>query len=266
MIPIIDAFPYNGEPIAELRLKYLSEHVTQFVIVESRVTFSGNPKPELYFQKYRDTVFAPFLHKIHFVIIDEFPAEHNTDAWTRERYQRNVIRDIVTKEHDEFILMVCDVDEIPDKHVVGDLRSRYFSFQYPTHLEMKFFYYNFAWLKHNQPWYKAFVINDIGLRRASETLDEMRLGSHTLYIPCAGWHASYFMNRALVSNKLASFSHTECNIPEYNNPTNIDECITTGRDLTGRSGAEDLIPYDISFLPKQFRDFHDKIVFLQRYS
>jgi beta-1,4-mannosyl-glycoprotein beta-1,4-N-acetylglucosaminyltransferase len=267
MVAIIDVFPYNGEPIAELRLEYLAtSSVTEFVIIESRFTHSGLPKPELYIEKYRDSVFRPYLNKIHFITIDEFPPEHNNDSWSRERYQRDVAMDYITSKYDEYILMVCDVDEIPAKKVVNELSSRYFSFQYPTHFEMQFFYYNFKWIK-KFSWFHAFCINDIGVRRSQNTtLSDMRTGPSMLYIPTAGWHASYFMNKSILANKLISFAHTECNTTAVNNTHNIETCIAEGRDIIGRGEAEDLLPYDVSLLPKQFKDFNDRLVFLQRYS
>ncbi len=45
---IIDTFPYNGEMVAELRLKHLFNDVDEFIVVESRVTHSGKQKDTLY--------------------------------------------------------------------------------------------------------------------------------------------------------------------------------------------------------------------------
>ena len=50
-VKVIDLFIYNGEPIVELRLQYLSAHVDEVVVVESRTTFSGRAKPQLFVER-----------------------------------------------------------------------------------------------------------------------------------------------------------------------------------------------------------------------
>lgn len=60
---IIDTFPYNGEMVAELRLKHLYGDADEFIIVESRVTHSGHKKEFLYVDRDRH-IFEPCLSKV----------------------------------------------------------------------------------------------------------------------------------------------------------------------------------------------------------
>jgi hypothetical protein len=69
---LIITFPYNGEPMALLHLKYLYHFVDMFVIIEARWTHSGRRKPYLYFYKNYHS-FLPYAKKIHFLLIDSFP-------------------------------------------------------------------------------------------------------------------------------------------------------------------------------------------------
>lgn len=279
MVAIIDTFMYNGEPIVELRLKYLYPYVAQFVIVEARVTITGRAKPELFIEKYAK-VFRPYMDKIKFIVIDAFP-EMPSDwpvtnrlpymnagtepNWFRERYQRDFAQKYISNTFDEYIVMVCDVDEIPSVDVVKVLPSRYFGLEYPTRFEMKFFYYNFGWVKRGL-WYHPFCINDKGASRECASFDAMRTGPSTIYIPNAGWHASFFTGKAEMVSKIENTAHSEIDRSDIKSITHIRECIETGRDILGRSGNEALEPFDISFLPKAFQDFNARIVFLQTYA
>ena len=71
-IKIYDIFTYNGEvDILEIHLNILKDVVDQFIIVEAPTTFSGLNKP-LYFQIQKEC-FAPFLNKIKYFVIDDYP-------------------------------------------------------------------------------------------------------------------------------------------------------------------------------------------------
>ena len=134
-IKIIDYFLYNGEPIVEFRLDYLNEVVDYFVLIESRYTHSGNKKPFLYSEKNKE-LFQKYEKKLMIIIIDEFPNRYEykklekvlkfnkdkidlyEEAWLREKYNRNYAYDIIIDHFKEpFIIMVCDVDEIPKKEL-----------------------------------------------------------------------------------------------------------------------------------------------------
>ena len=62
-IYIIDTFPYNGELVTELRLKYLYGVVDEIMVVESKMTFSGKRKEFLYTDRDR-RVFDPYKDKV----------------------------------------------------------------------------------------------------------------------------------------------------------------------------------------------------------
>lgn len=283
MVVIIDTFAYNGEPIVELRLKYLYPYVTEFVIVESRQTHTGKVKPELFCETYAH-VFMPYQDKIKFLIIDSFPdmpvdwlAERSritltsfirpdtSEHWFRENYQRNHAQQYVREKYatTDYIVMVCDVDEIPSTEVVQGLPTRYFGLDLPTRFEMKFFYYHFGWKKPS-PWYHAFCINDKGA--GTGNFSDMRVGCTNVYVPNAGWHASYFMNKADIARKIQSIAHAENDVPEFKKMAYIQKCLTSGKDLFARGAAEDLAPFDTSYLPKSFQEFNVKLMFLQTYS
>lgn len=278
---LFDVFSYNGEPIVELRLKYLAPFVDQFVIVEARQTHSGKPKDELYIEKYGD-VFAPYKNKIKFIVIDEFPSmptdwpqkhgdgaymkDISYESWYRERYQRDIAKEYLLANfaQKEFIVICGDVDEIIKDEIAAGLKKQYFAFRDPVYFEMKFYYYNFSWQK-RFPWYMAYVVNDLGLRR--ESLSHFRtVHPKTKFIPNAGWHASYFLNVRDLQRKLESFAHRECDRGQNKSHDYLRKCLSHGSDISGRGESEDCVQTSISALPNSFQEFHHKIVFLQKYS
>ena len=282
MTAIIDVFPYNGEPIVELRLKYLHPHVTEFVIVEARETHSGIPKTSLFIEKYAD-VFAPYLDKIRFIVIDKFPEitpewriqnevdfPSDTESnWFRENYQRDIPMEYVASRYSNYIATVCDVDEIPSLDTLKMLVKRYDELDIPLHLEMQLFYYNFKW-RLNTDWYYAFSINDRGVSKAMSegtTFTKMRTTSQdVLYIDNAGWHGSFFMPTENIVKKIESFAHGELNRTNFKDHQHIRECIKNGLDVFERERHKYMILFDVSCLPEEFQEFQTNILFLQRYT
>jgi hypothetical protein len=279
-IPIIDTFSFNGEPIVELRLKYLYKHVDEIIIVEACETHAGTVKEGLYIDKHA-LIFRPYLAKIKFLVIDKFPdmperwveqqgSDYMTtgshDAWFRERYQRDYAQEYIKAKYknDRYIAMVCDVDEIPSVKTVQSLRSNYFGLTHPLRFEMKFFYYNFSWVKKFM-WYHAYCINDLGASR--QTFSQMRTAiAQHMCIRDAGWHASYFFNTQGLRRKLESFAHRECDVADHKKNDYLDYCIRFGKDVSARGEGEDLVDHDVSMLPKEFQDFQRNLMFLQEFS
>lgn len=280
-IKLFDAFPYNGEPVAELRLQHLAPHVDQFIIVEARQTHSGARKDKLYIEEFAD-VFAPYRDKIHFIIIDEFPEmpadwpktqnegymrPESYESWYREKYQRNIVKDYLLAKfaQEPYILICSDADEIVSADVAADLRKQYFAFREPVYLEMKFFYYHFG-LQKKFPWYMAYVISDLGVCKPP-TLSYYRTASRkTQFLSNAGWHASYFFNIRDLQRKLESFAHRECDIPQHKTKDFLRRCLKDGTDISRRGSSEDCVKVPTNSLPADLQEFQKKLQFLQQYS
>lgn len=112
---VYDCFPfYNELELLKIRLDELNDVVDYFVLVESRETQRGNAK-SLYFEENK-ALFAPYLHKIIHVIVDERHPE--LGLWEREHYQRNCIARGLKKAKKEDIIIISDVDEIIRKNLI----------------------------------------------------------------------------------------------------------------------------------------------------
>ena len=124
---IFDCFMYfDEEVVLDLRLNMLDIYVDYFVIVESRFTHRGD-KRKLMFDHEK---FKKFKKKIIYLIFDEEPSQIeivlNEDsegiksrklilnAAYRENGQRNFISKGLNDADDKDLILISDVDEIPN--------------------------------------------------------------------------------------------------------------------------------------------------------
>ena len=124
---IYDGFMYYDEDlILDLRLNLLNEFVKKFIIVESKYTHSGKER-KLNFDIKN---FSKFKNKIQYIIVDTLPKNilefHTSDneykvnskildnAVARENYHRNMIGLGLNDCNDEDLIIISDIDEIPN--------------------------------------------------------------------------------------------------------------------------------------------------------
>jgi hypothetical protein len=86
---VVSVLPYNNEQdVVRFRLLEHWEQVDLFVVVESPLTHTGNPKP-LHFQEHLCGVFGPFTPKLlHVVLNNTAELGGMQDAWAREHASR----------------------------------------------------------------------------------------------------------------------------------------------------------------------------------
>ena len=124
---IFDCFMYFDEEIVlDIRLNTLDEFVDYFVIVESKFTHKGERRD----LKFKISKFEKFKDKIIYLIYDNQPKEieiiksedsanekskkYIFNAAYRENGQRNHIEKGLVDAKEEDIILVSDVDEIPN--------------------------------------------------------------------------------------------------------------------------------------------------------
>lgn len=228
---VVDCWMYDGEPIAEARMKLLDSIVDAFVVVESKYSHSGEPR-ELCFP-YRNHP------KVRYVVIDDFPpapdkfgeawpwVKGNVDSWWRECFQRDALVQAV-KPGERVI--VSDVDELPDPSVVADLDVS----KGPVHLQMAFLVWSPKWEKKSEPWAKAFVCAAEHFANASPTA--IRVGAPEVVYPDAGWHCTSFFDVEAQIRKINHFAHRE-----HAGETQRDVVLRRqrlGKDPYGREGHD----------------------------
>ena len=135
---IIDAFVFSNQlDVLEIRLKTLDPYVDLFVLVETGLIFEQNKER-----------FAKWLPKIRHVVTKEEPV---CDA---------ILMGLGSEVIDPDIVMVSDVDEIPDLSLV---RWEHLPHRAMT-LCMWYYQYDFEHLGSKEPWFGT-VITQVDLLR-----------------------------------------------------------------------------------------------------
>ena len=225
---IFDCFTFFNElDLLEIRLNAHAPFVSRFVLAEATHTHTGHPKP-LYFQENR-TRFAPFLHSITHIVVDDPPlgGVSEIENVRREKHQRNALaRGLDSARPDDFVL-ISDVDEIVRAEAIEDIVKRPAVFPAVHLFELRWFYY---FLNYEKPrrWLGSGP-RMVSMRRFSTPQalrdihppDEPRPWPRRLrwmrrnygramdyrVHRDAGWHFSYMGGIDAVVKKLASYAH-----------------------------------------------------------
>lgn len=245
---IYDCFSFFNElDILEIRLNILDGIVDKFVLVEATKTHSGKEKP-LY---YKDNIerFSKFKDKIIHIIVDEFP-DINT-SWEYENYQRNCIAKGLADAKENDIILISDVDEIPNPDAV---RNNINNDEIKIFEQNMYFYY-LNYLDIKEPiWksgtrmltYKQFQngLNDIDFQyceyfveklNKGTTATKIRMYKDGLYIKNGGWHFSYLGGTKAIINKITAFAHQEFNNEQFKQENELIQKIYDGKDLYNRN-------------------------------
>ena len=228
---IFDCFMYYDEDlILDLRLNYLNNYVDKFVIVESSYTHSGDSRKCLFDIKN----YSKFKDKINYIILEEPPVDLShvkkddsfekknskliLNAVKRENLQRNTISKGLESALPEDLIIISDVDEIPNlnDNNISSIKNKIIFF------EQKYFYYKFNLKLDNYPWYgsrackKKDLISPQWLRNIkSKTYSTWRIDTmfskkkykNIKFITNGGWHFSNIKTPADIEKKMKTYLH-----------------------------------------------------------
>jgi beta-1,4-mannosyl-glycoprotein beta-1,4-N-acetylglucosaminyltransferase len=228
---IYDCFMYfDEEVVVDVRLNTLDEFVDYFVIVESKFTHKGDPR-EL---KFNHKKFEKFKDKIIYLIYEEKPKEieevtkdddedeasrkYILNALYRENGQRNYIQKGLVDAKENDLILISDVDEIPDLSKLN--------FKKVTEKIILFkqdmFYYKFNLRLPNLIWTgtkgckKKYLINPQWLRNIKDrkysffridTFFSKVKYTNIKIISAGGWHFSNIKTPKEIEHKLRSYLH-----------------------------------------------------------
>ena len=195
---IYDAFLFHNElDLLECRLRELDDIPLRHVLVEAAVNHQGEPKPFWYAENKER--FSPWKDKIIHVMLTrddvDVPGDNHRIAVAHRRLITQGLTDAVPDD----LILLCDVDEIPRREVIGDFT--------PANVALELSFRNFAvdWI-HPLQWSgpvtsRAKDITDL------ETLRNMR---HVYpRVRNAGWHFSWLGGVEAIKRKALDTSHTE---------------------------------------------------------
>ena len=228
---IFDCFMYfDEEVVLEVRLNILNKYVDYFVIVESTYNHRGDKRRLL----FNINKFEKFKNKIIYLIYDENPQniqkvlendnpseiskKYILNAAKRENGQRNYIFNALEKANNDDLILISDVDEIPNLE----------NFDYQNFNEkiiifkQDMFYYKFNLKMPNLIWSgtkgcrKKDLLNPQWLRNVKDRKYSFyRLDAYfskTKYMDIAfvnngGWHFSNLKTAKEIEYKLRSYLH-----------------------------------------------------------
>tara|TARA_B100001094_G_scaffold278263_1_gene287614 strand:+ start:215 stop:1105 length:891 start_codon:yes stop_codon:yes gene_type:complete len=228
---IFDCFMYfDEEVVLDLRLNILNKYVDYFVIVESTFTHKGD-KREL---KFNHEKFSKFKDKIIYLVYENEPdgitevyeddnenekyKKYVLNAGYRENGQRNFIEKGLNKAENEDVILISDVDEIPnlENFDFKTINQKLILFK------QNMFYYKFNLKLPNLKWTgtkacrKKNFLNPQWLRNVKDKkypfyrLDVLFSDKRYIdvkFIDNGGWHFSNIKTAKDIEFKLKSYLH-----------------------------------------------------------
>ncbi len=228
---VFDCFMYHNEDtILDLRLNFLNKFVDYFVIVESIYNHKGEKKKlNFYIQKYEK-----FKDKIRYLILNELPSDIETvkdddeegeksrkyilNGYKRDHFQRNHIKNGIEDANSEDIILISDIDEIPNLKKINfdSVKNKLILFN------QKMCYYKFNLYQKNYNWIGTRACKKKNLL-SPQWLRDIKAKSYSFwrldvlfsnkkyidifFVENGGWHFSYLNTPQLIDEKLRSYAH-----------------------------------------------------------
>lgn len=275
---VYDCIPFFNElDILKMRLHILDPIVDQFIIEEATVTFSGEPK-ELCFEKNKE-LFHEFLPKIKYIVVDNSPV--NTTTHLRDKFQKNALVKGLADAKDEDVILLSDVDEIPNPEVLKEIIAN-FDPEKIYHLAQRMFYCylnmeevsgkllsitgEFPGVK-QKLWLgtKVFSKRSIPEKGIIELREASVTDANAVRVPNGGWHFGYMGSKGeknvarRIGTKVVAAAHQE-----YNDSVLLAEAadrLILGQDMFGRDASFKRVEIDDSY-PKYLLDHREEYEYL----
>ena len=266
---IYDCFSFFNEiELLKIRMNILNDVVDKFVIVEADKTLRGVPKA-FNFEKIKAEFDNEYPDKIIYIKATNCPVLENSIDWAIEYFQRNSIMGGVYNCKAEDVIMISDIDEIPNPNILKNLHDYtvipinksknnkkihlkqmfsllgenkkflksntldYFLKYMSVALEQDLFYYYFN-NKANQKWYGTVLCKYKNLRIPQQLRNRREIMP---YVKNAGWHFSYMGGIEQVKLKLSSIIEGDnFKLPPqfFSENDYINFCLDNGKDVFGR--------------------------------
>ena len=228
---IYDCFMFfDEEMLLDLRLNILNSYVDKFVITESKFMHSGKPK-KLIFDINK---FSKFKDKIIYIVADQKPPdllkineEDNINlknskkiknAYKREIFQVEKIQSGIDKANDEDIIIVSDLDEIPNLENINfkNIKQKLIFFK------QKMYYYKLNLLNKSLSWYGSKASTKKNFKSPQwlrtiknkkypiwriDTYFSTRKYNDIFFVENGGWHFTNIRTPEDLEKKLLNFLH-----------------------------------------------------------
>ena len=245
---------FDEDLLLNLRFNILNDIVDYFVIVEGNKTWQNN------FKKLRFNInnFTKFKKKIIYISVENMPDGLN--PWIRENFQRNCITRGIFKASDNDLIIISDLDEIPNPEAIKKFKI---NTKYAV-LKQNHYYYKLNLQAEKNPFWlgsrvcvKKFLKSPQWLRNLKFKrypfwrIDKLRLNN---IIEEGGWHFCNLKDPKELLYKYQNLCETDDPIifkqkidKEYLKVEKIEEKIKLGKDLIGREEIYKAKKLDNSF-------------------
>ena len=283
---------FDEEMLLDLRMNILDKYVDRFVITEATYMHSGKPKKLIFdinkFSKFKDKIIYNIVEKqpVNIEEINEND-DHNiienkliNNSVKRENYQRNSAMEFLVKAEDDDIILINDIDEIPNLNMVNfkKINKKIIIFK------QKMFYYKFNLMYENLTWHgsracqkKNFLypqwLRNIKHKKYPfwrlDTIFSNKKYTNIHYIENGGWHFTNIKSPENLEKKFLNFLHHQDYVASGLNLENIKEMIKNKKILYDLgvdrrnykwSGTKKLSKINLSELPEYLKSNTKKYI------
>ena len=245
---------FDEDMVLDIRLNTLNDKVDKFIIAEATKNHAGHPKK----LNFNINNFSKFRDKIIYLVIEDLPTHVKffKKGWhenhLRDQFQRNSLERGYKDFSDEDLIMISDIDEIPDPKKIKNFKieNRYACFM------QKNFQSKINLLNITDGQWAGTKICQKKYLKSPQWLRNLKIKKRSFFkffkkevqiINDGGWHFSFLKDPKSIKNKIISYSHQEYNTQDYTNIKKIEEKISLGKDLFERNIVYKKINIDNSF-------------------
>ena len=261
---------FDEDLVLDIRLNTLKDKVDKFVIVEATKNHAGEDKK----LNFKFENFPKFQDKIKYIVVDDMPINVNSPkkGWhenhSRDQFQRNAIERGYNEFDDKDLIMISDIDEIPNPKKIEEfnIKNKFACFL-QKNFQSKINLLN----KTNEDWAGTKICQKKYLK-SPQWLRNLKTKNRPFWkifkrniqlINNGGWHFSFLKDPLSIRKKIIAYSHQEFNSDEFTNVESIKKKISLGEDLFDRKIYYKKVNIDETFpdyIVKNQRLFKDWIL------
>jgi beta-1,4-mannosyl-glycoprotein beta-1,4-N-acetylglucosaminyltransferase len=246
---------FDDNLVLDIRLNILNEHVDHFVIAEATLDHAGNKKK----LNFDINNFIKFKNKISYIVVEDMPVNVKSfkkkwnPAHIRDQFQRNALERGYKNFNDEDLIMISDVDEIPNPERISSFKIKN---KYACFIQ-KNFQAKINRLNVTEENWSGTKICQKKYLQSPQWLRNIKTKKRKFWqfykdrepqiIFNGGWHFSFLKDYNLIQKKIKSFAHQEFNTENLTNIEKIKERIQSGTDIFEREYMYKKINLDKEF-------------------
>ena len=210
---------FDEDLILDLRLNILNDYVDKFVIAEATKDHTGENKK----LNFNINNFPKFKNKIIYIVVDDMPTNIKSfkKNWPvhhlRDQHQRNALSKGFKDCEDDDLIMISDIDEIPDPKKIKEfnINNKYACFM------QKNFQSKINLMNITEKYWSGTKICKKKFLKSPQWLRNIKIKKYPFWridkprnlqiIENGGWHFAYLLDSEGISNKIKSFAHGEDN-------------------------------------------------------